>query len=148
MEHSTGQASRWTSGFIVFGALSAAISVIGAAYAAHGQSLYGSSPAMIQSALQLMQFHALGLIIVGVLSQFRPQEKRLQLAGVLFMLGILLFSCNILLRAWHDIQTFRALVPWGGTCFILGWLALVLAYVRKNKNIKPPQASESGDQKH
>jgi uncharacterized membrane protein YgdD (TMEM256/DUF423 family) len=97
--------------------------------------------------MQLMQFHALGLIIVGVLSQFRPQEKRLQLAGVLFMLGILLFSCNILLRAWHDIQTFRALVPWGGTCFILGWLALVLAYVRKNKNIKPPQASESGDQK-
>jgi len=82
MEHSTGQASRWTSGFIVFGALSAAISVIGAAYAAHGQSLYGSSPAMIQSALQLMQFHALGLIIVGVLSQFRPNETRLQLAGV------------------------------------------------------------------
>ena len=145
MEHSTGQASRWTSGFIVFGALSAAISVIGAAYAAHGQSLYGSSPAMIQSALQLMQFHALGLIIVGVLSQFRPQEKRLQLAGVLFMLGCLLFSCNILLRAWQDVQTFRPLVPWGGTSFILGWLALGLAYLRK---IKPLQASESGDQTH
>ena len=148
MEHSTGQARRWTSGFIVFGALSAAISVNGAAYAAHGQSLYGSSPAMVQSALQLMQFHAMGLIMVGVLSQFRPQEKRLQIAGVLFMLGTLLFSCNILLRAWHDIQTFRALVPWGGTSFILGWLALVLAYVRKEKNVKPPQASESDDQTH
>jgi uncharacterized membrane protein YgdD (TMEM256/DUF423 family) len=148
MEHSTGQASRWTAGFIVFGALSATISVIGAAYAAHGQSLYGSSLAMVQSALQLMQFHALGLMIVGLLCQFRPQEKRLQLAGVLFTLGILLFSCNILVRAWHDIQTFRALVPWGGTCFIIGWLALVLAYVRKEKNIKLPQATESGDQTH
>jgi uncharacterized membrane protein YgdD (TMEM256/DUF423 family) len=139
MENSTGRASRWTSGFIVFGALSAAISVMGAAYAAHGQSLYGSSPAMVQSALQLMQFHAVGLILVGVLTQFRPQEKRLQLAGVLFVLGTLMFSCNILLRAWHDVQTFKTLVPWGGTSFILGWLALGLAYVRK---VKPPQASE------
>ena len=145
MENSTTHASRWPSGFIAFGALSAAISVIASAYAAHGQSLYGSSPAMVQSALHLMQFHALGLILVGILLNFRPQEKRLRVAGVFFILGSLLFSCNILLRAWHDIQTFRALVPWGGTCFILGWLALGLAYLRK---LKPQPASESGDQTH
>jgi uncharacterized membrane protein YgdD (TMEM256/DUF423 family) len=138
MENSTIKPLRWPSGFIVFGALSAATSVIGAAYAAHGQSLNGSSPAMVQSALQLMQFHAIGLILVGILANFRPHEKRLLLAGVLFMLGSVMFSANILLRAWHDVQIFRALVPWGGTSFILGWLALALACVRK---IKPPQAT-------
>lgn len=94
---------------------------------------------MVQSALQLMQFHAIGLILVGILANFRPHEKRLLLAGVLFMLGSVMFSANILLRAWHDVQIFRALVPWGGTSFILGWLALALACVRK---IKPPQATE------
>ena len=136
---------QWPFRFIAMGALLAAISVIASAYAAHGNSLNGTSPSMIQAALHLLQFHAIGLILAGILGHSRPNEKRLQVAGALFMLGCLLFSINILLRAWHDIQTFRALVPWGGTSFILGWLAFALAYVRK---IKPPQASESGDQTH
>jgi uncharacterized membrane protein YgdD (TMEM256/DUF423 family) len=60
--------------------------------------------------LHLLQFHAIGLILVGILGQSRSNEKRLQVAGALFMLGCLFFSINILLRAWHDIQTFR--VAW------------------------------------
>jgi uncharacterized membrane protein YgdD (TMEM256/DUF423 family) len=142
------QASRqrqWPFRFIAMGAFLAALSVIASAYAAHGNSLNGTSPSMIQASLQLLQFHAIGLMLVGILGQSRAEEKRLQIAGALFMLGCLLFSINILLRAWYDIQTFRALVPWGGTSFILGWFAFALAYVRK---VKPPQASESGDQTH
>jgi len=136
---------HWPFGCIAVGAFSAAFSVMASAYAAHAQSLNGSSAGMVQAAIHLMQFHALGLILVGILGQRHPQEKRLLVAGVLFVLGSLLFSCNILLRAWQDVQTFRPLVPWGGTSFILGWLAMGLAYLRK---IKPPQASESGDQRH
>lgn len=148
MATTESQTPRWCSGFIALGAFSAAVSVMAAAYAAHGQSLNGSSPAMVQSAVHLMQFHALGLILVGILGNFKPHEKRLLVAGVLFILGSILFSVNILLRAWQDVQTFKALVPWGGTCFILGWLALALAYVRKIKTVKPPQVTESGDQTH
>jgi uncharacterized membrane protein YgdD (TMEM256/DUF423 family) len=107
---------------------------------------------MVQASLNLLQFHSSGLILVGILGQSRPSEKRLLAAGVLFLLGCLMFSINILIRAWYDVQTFRSLVPWGGTCFILGWLAFALAYVRKNPQIssqlKPPPASESGDQTH
>ena len=136
---------QWPFRLIAMGAFLAALSVIASAYAAHSSSLNGTLPSMIQASLQLLQFHAIGLILVGILGQSRPEEKRLQIAGSLFMLGCLLFSINILLRAWYDIQTFRALVPWGGTSFILGWLAFALAYVRK---VKPPQASESGDQTH
>jgi uncharacterized membrane protein YgdD (TMEM256/DUF423 family) len=146
MEQTTSpKPARWPSGFIALGAFLAALSVMAAAYAAHAQSLNGSSPGMVQSALHLLQFHALGLILVGILGQTRATEKRLLVAGVLFMLGNLLFSLNILLRAWLDVQSFRSLVPWGGTSFILGWLALALAYLRK---VKPIQASESGDQTH
>ena len=136
---------QWPIRFIAIGAFLAALSVVSSAYATHGNSLNGTSPLMVQASLQLLQFHAIGLILVGILGQSRPNEKRLQVAGALFMLGCLFFSINILLRAWHDIQTFRALVPWGGTSFILGWLAFALAYVRK---IKQPPASESGDQMH
>ena len=143
MEHlEQSTVRRWPTVFIALGALMAALSVISSAYATHGNSLNGTSPLMVQASLQLMQFHSIGLILVGILGQSRPSEKRLQIAGVLFLLGCLLFSINILVRAWHDIQTFRALVPWGGTSFILGWLAFALAYVRKSSKIKPPPASE------
>jgi uncharacterized membrane protein YgdD (TMEM256/DUF423 family) len=124
------------------------LSVIASSYAKHGNSLNGTSPLMVQTTLNLLQFLLIGLILVGFLVQTRKNEKRLQLAGALFVIGCFLFSINILLRAWHDIQTFKALVPWGGTSFILGWLAFALAYVRKNAKITPPPASESGDQTH
>jgi uncharacterized membrane protein YgdD (TMEM256/DUF423 family) len=143
MEHlEQSTVRRWPTVFIALGALMAALSVISSAYATHGNSLNGTSPLMVQTSLQLMQFHSISLILVGILGQSRPSEKRLQIAGVLFLLGCLLFSINILVRAWYDVQTFRALVPWGGTSFILGWLAFALAYVRKSSKIKPPPASE------
>ena len=149
MEHLQQTTSpRWPKGFIAMGALMAALSVIASAYASHGNSLIGTSPAMVQASLNLLQFHSMGLILVGILGQSSPNEKRLLAAGVMFLLGCLMFSINILLRAWHDIQTFRALVPWGGTSFILGWLAFALAYVRKSSPPKPPPACESGDQTH
>ncbi len=149
MEHLQQTTSpRWPKGFIAMGALMAALSVIASAYASHGNSLIGTSPAMVQASLNLLQFHSMGLILVGILGQSSPSEKRLLAAGVLFLLGCLMLSINILLRAWHDIQTFRALVPWGGTSFILGWLAFALAYVRKSSPPKPPPACESGDQTH
>jgi uncharacterized membrane protein YgdD (TMEM256/DUF423 family) len=149
MEHLQQTTSpRWPKGFIAMGALMAALSVIASAYASHGNSLIGTSPAMVQASLNLLQFHSMGLILVGILGQSSPNEKRLLAAGILFLLGSLMFSVNILLRAWHDIQTFRALVPWGGTSFILGWLAFALAYVRKSSPPKPPPACESGDQTH
>ena len=127
------------------GAFLAALSVMASAYASHGNSLNGTSASMVQASLQLLQFHAIGLILVGIVGQSRPKEKRLLVAGALFLLGCLFFSINILLRAWYDIQAFRALVPWGGTSFILGWLAFALACLRK---IKPLPVSESGDQTH
>ena len=139
---------RWPTGFIAVGAFMAALSVLASAYASHGNSLNGTSPLMVQASLNLMQFHSIGLILIGTLGQTKPNEKRLQFAGAFFFLGCLLFSINILLRAWHDIQIFKALVPWGGTSYILGWLAFALAYVRKSIPIKQPQASESGDQTH
>ena len=139
---------RWPTAFISVGAFMAALSVVASAYATHGNSLNGTSALMVQASLNLLQFHSIGLILLGILGQSRPTEKRLQFAGAFFLLGCLLFSINILLRAWHDIQIFKALVPCGGTSYILGWLAFALAYVRKSTAIKQPQASESGDQTH
>jgi uncharacterized membrane protein YgdD (TMEM256/DUF423 family) len=42
-----------------------------------------------------------------------------------------LFSVNLYLRAFADIQTFRALVPVGGGAFMAGWLALAIGVMRR-----------------
>jgi len=135
----------WARLMIAGGAFTGALAIGLSAYATHGPSLMGSSPIMVQTALHFLQIHAMGLVLVGILGFFRPHEMRLMLAGGLFVSGCLFFSANILIRTWLDVQTFKALIPWGGTSFILGWLALSLAFLRK---IKPPQASESGGQTH
>ena len=72
----------------------ATLSVIASAYATHGNSLNGTSPLMVQASLQLMQFHSIGLILVGILGQSRPKEQRLMAAGVLCLVGCLLVSLN------------------------------------------------------
>ena len=51
-------------------------------------------------------------------------------AAALFSVGIVLFSINIDLRLLLDWQAVRALVPWGGSAFMLGWLCLLWAVLR------------------
>jgi uncharacterized membrane protein YgdD (TMEM256/DUF423 family) len=76
---------RWPKGFIAMGAFMAALSVIASAYASHGNSLIGSSPAMVQASLNLLQFHSIGLILVGILGQSRSPagSRRFVLARLL-----------------------------------------------------------------
>jgi len=40
--------------------------------------------------------------------------------------GLLLFCVNIYARAFWQWDALRALVPWGGTSWILAWLCLAL----------------------
>jgi hypothetical protein len=105
---------RWPKGFIAMGAFMAALSVIASAYASHGNSLIGSSPAMVQASLNLLQFHSIGLILVGILGQSRPSEKRLLAAGVLFLHRLLdVFDQPFSFAHGMTSKTFRSLVPMG-----------------------------------
>lgn len=120
-----------SSFFLVLGALSAASSVaIGAATAHMQNPAIAANLPLISMALQYQQFHALGLLFTGMLQQRQPSHWLLA-AGGLMLLGTLLFSVNLYLRAFVDIQTFRALVPVGGGAFIAGWLALAIGVMRR-----------------
>ncbi|GBP41508.1 Transmembrane protein 256 homolog [Eumeta japonica] len=63
--------------------------------------------------------HTLALVTV-------PLCKRPAIAGTFFIAGIGLFSGTCYYHAFTGDHSFRSLTPVGGTCLILGWLAMVL----------------------
>ena len=101
-----------------------------AAYASHGLGFIADAAvreatrATLLMAVQQHMFHALALLGVGLLSIKGLGNRWICAAGGLFALGVLLFSGLIYLRTFTGIEALRPLVPWGGTCLMLAWLAL------------------------
>jgi uncharacterized membrane protein YgdD (TMEM256/DUF423 family) len=116
--------------FLALGALSAAISVALGAAASHALAVrLADTRAWFDVALQYQQFHALGLLAVG-LTATRCASRWLVAAGGLMAVGTLLFSGNLYLRSLADFHAFQAVTPFGGGAFILGWCALAVGVAR------------------
>ena len=111
----------------------AAASVLLAAYVAHlGVDLPTPALRSVQSALQMLQFHSLALLLVAWMGM-GPRSHPLHLwSGVLILLGLLMFSVNILLIHLAGVDAFRAVTPYGGMAFVAGWLLLIGALRAKS----------------
>ncbi|MEW6512582.1 MAG: DUF423 domain-containing protein [Pseudomonadota bacterium] len=115
--------------FLFCGALSAAISVALGAAGAHALAhLPELSQSWFRTALQYQQFHALGLLAIGLLAD-RFASRWIVVAGWLMIAGTLLFSGNLYLRSLADFHALHMVTPWGGGAFILGWLTLAVGVV-------------------
>lgn len=110
--------------FMALGAVFAALSVALSAAAAHVPALQQAG-ASFAAALEQQQFHALGLVLVGLLLD-RRASLWLAASGALMLVGMLLFCLNIHVRILWGWDAARALVPAGGSAFILAWLALAV----------------------
>ena len=110
--------------FMALGAVFAALSVALSAASAHVPALQQAGAAFAAS-LDQQQFHALGLVLVGLALARRP-SLWLVASGVLMLAGLLLFCLNIDARILWGWDAARALVPAGGSAFILAWLAFAV----------------------
>ena len=110
--------------FMALGAVFAALSVALSAASAHVPALQQAGAAFTAS-LDQQQFHALGLVLVGLALARRP-SLWLVASGVLMLAGLLLFCLNIDARILWGWDAARALVPAGGSAFILAWLAFAV----------------------
>jgi uncharacterized membrane protein YgdD (TMEM256/DUF423 family) len=77
--------------------------------------------------------HAAALIAVIALAQATaPRPLAACVAGTSFALGIALFSLAQFLHALTGVKAFAWVVPFGGTAFIIGWVALaILAFSKR-----------------
>lgn len=123
--------NRWV---LATGAGFAMLAVITGAFAAHGLKPilddYGLS--LFETAARYQMYHAIALLIVGVISTISSFPRYwLNIAACAFISGIILFSGSLYLLAFSGIKWLGAVTPLGGGAFILGWVALLVATLKR-----------------
>ena len=78
---------------------------------------------VFETAARYQMYHALGLCIVAWAVDRFP-EKRLEPAGWLFLVGILLFSGSLYGVSLAGLRWLGAVTPIGGVAFLIGWFLL------------------------
>jgi uncharacterized membrane protein YgdD (TMEM256/DUF423 family) len=121
-------------GFLKTAFLFAAMAVMLGAFGAHGlkKIINDSSLQTFETGVRYQMYHAFGLMIAAIIFN-SAIEKRVLLAGKLFIAGITIFSGSLYFLALTENQ-FRfvgAITPIGGICFILGWIMLFASILDK-----------------
>ena len=116
--------------FIGLGALNAFISVSFGAFAAHKlkETLATDLLAVIHTAADYQLYHALGLVLVGLLIQ-RSDTKCNKRAGWFMLVGIILFCGSLYTLGLTGIKWLGMITPVGGICFLTAWLILTFAHL-------------------
>ena len=116
----------------------AGLGVVLGAFGAHGlkQLVPPETVTTYQTGVQYQMYHAFALLIVGILSE-RLSSSLVNWAGVFFVLGIVLFSGSLYflasLKAMNKvgISGIGLITPIGGLMFIVGWILLLIAIIKK-----------------
>lgn len=112
--------------WISIGAINMAVAVACGAFAAHGLKARLSAEQMAwwQTGTQYFFYHALGLLIVGMLLRINLTSPTI--AWVMQM-GIVLFTGSLYLMALGMPRWLGAITPIGGTLFIIAWIWLAIS---------------------
>jgi uncharacterized membrane protein YgdD (TMEM256/DUF423 family) len=124
-------------GFIKTAALLGALSVMLGAFAAHGlkKILTADELQIFETAVRYQFYHVFALLAVGILYAAFP-GKLMAWAGKLFITGIILFSGSLYLLCYvkyseMPLNWIGAITPFGGAAFIVGWLFVFMALIKK-----------------
>ncbi len=120
--------------FLTAGALFAAVAVICGAFGAHFLKTKLSAEGLqtFETAVRYQFYHAFALLVTGILYK-EFSNKLLKWAGNLFIAGIILFSGSLyILCGVQSLKWIGAITPFGGLCFITGWILLAAVITKKN----------------
>lgn len=118
--------------FIALGSLNAALAVLLGAFGAHElkSKLSGASLAIYQTGIHYHMYHALGLILVGIIIMQNAPSNTFRWSGWLMLTGIILFSGSLYLLSITNIRWLGVITPFGGMAFIIAWLVLLTGILR------------------
>lgn len=115
--------------FLVIAALSGFLAVALGAFGAHGlkQRLTADMLAVYQTGVQYHFYHTFALLIVALLALHMPASNALRWSGLLFIVGIVVFSGSLYVLSLSGVRWLGAITPLGGVAFMAGWLLLARA---------------------
>jgi len=121
------------------GILNCLLSVVLGAFAAHSLQNIIDAKAIstFQIGVRYQFYHGLALLFCAVYFKIEPKPF-IKTAGVLFLLGIILFSGSLYLLAFNKVvdlpnRIIGPLTPIGGLFFIAGWLYLLIGNIKTKK---------------
>ena len=112
---------------LIAGSLFMALAVALGAFGAHALKarLAPEMLAIWHTGVTYHAWHALALILLGLLMLHASDSAALRYAAWLFVAGIVLFGGSLYLLALGAPRWLGAVTPVGGLCFIAGWAVLV-----------------------
>jgi uncharacterized membrane protein YgdD (TMEM256/DUF423 family) len=111
---------------IAAGALLMLLGVMLGAFGAHGLQgqLTPRQLASYQTGVQYQLWHALGLLLLGLIAQTGRESAQLRWSARLMVTGIVLFSGSIYLLTAGAPRWFGMVAPVGGLSFMAAWALL------------------------
>lgn len=114
---------------LVAGCVFAFLAVAFGAFGAHAlrKRLTADALAVFHTGVQYQMYHALALLVVGVMGRIFGMNGLMIAAGWLFIAGIVVFSGSLYTLVLTGVRRLGAITPLGGLCFLLGWLFLAIS---------------------
>ncbi len=113
------------------------------AYGAHGLAASVTDEAWqaYMTAVDYQFYHGLGLGLVAILVNLRPDVRAFHVAAWALIVGIVLFCGGIIATTFGAPAGLARVVPLGGTAFMAGWLAVCVgALVARQRGTTNPLA--------
>jgi uncharacterized membrane protein YgdD (TMEM256/DUF423 family) len=118
--------------FLIFGGVFAFMAVAGGAFGTHGlkSRISAEMLSVFEIGVRYQMYHALALIATAYLHLKRPSWFVVA-SGWLFVIGIILFSGSLYLLSLGGLAWLGPMTPMGGFAFLLGWLFIVVAALKR-----------------
>jgi uncharacterized membrane protein YgdD (TMEM256/DUF423 family) len=83
--------------------------------------------AQFETGVRYQLWHALALFVVVWFRTIGPDRGTESIAGILFIVGVILFCGSLYLLAVTGARGWGAVTPVGGVCLLAGWVCLIVA---------------------
>ncbi len=115
--------------FLLLGAINAFLCIALGAFGAHGlkKMLSVDMLTVYQTGIQYHFYHALGILVIGLLLLHFPKSRLIAISGWLMMVGIILFSVSLYILSLTGIRGLGMITPFGGVSFLSAWILLAVA---------------------
>lgn len=126
------QVIRWA---LALGALAGLLAVMAGAFGAHGLRGVVSERglAVFETAVSYQMYHALILAGAAMMPALGLSRRLLVAACGFWLAGIVLFSGSLYLLVLSGTHWLGPVTPVGGVCFMIGWVLLIVAALKKEQ---------------
>lgn len=121
---------------LISGAVLGFLSVAFGAFGAHALKpflLQRNRLDTFELAVEYQFYHALALLLTGMLIRYHRDSTKLKYAGIFFLMGVVLFSGSLYGLCFSGLGILGPVTPIGGVLLLTGWSFLTVGLIQNKK---------------